>query len=235
MLELDEIHLGRIEVSGVGPDAHRGTGGARSAVADAGQRLGDEAGAEGDTVNAAAAPDLDFQPCRQRIGDRNADAVQAAREVVGIAGFLLVELAAGVQLAEDQFDRRPPFLRVDFDRNAAAVVGNLDQAVGADQYADPLGVAGKRLVGGVVDDLLDDVGRAGRPVYIPGRSLTGSRSLRTRMEEAEYSVMRLENGAMEAVDRNNQRLAADCTCCGGIPNAPIIARTARIWKPLRVW
>ena len=55
------------------------------------------------------------------------------------------------------------------------------------------------------------------------------------MEEAEYSVMRMENESMGAVDRNNQRLAADCTCFGGIPNAPIIARTARIWEPWRVW
>jgi len=51
-------------------------------------------------------------------------------------------------------------------------------------------------------------------VYIPGRSLTGSRSLRTRMDEAEYSVMRFENEAMGAVDRSDQRLLADCTGCG---------------------
>jgi hypothetical protein len=44
-----------------------------------------------------------------------------------------------------------------------------------------------------------------------------------------------ENDAKKAVDRCNQRLPADCTGCGGIPNAPIIARTARIWAPSRVW
>ncbi len=79
-------------------------------------------------------------------------------------------------------------------------------------------------------------------VYIPGRSLTGSRSFRTRMEAAEYSVMRFENGAILGVDRNNQRfvvldvdVGADCTGCGGIPKVSIIARTARIWAPSRVW
>ena len=87
-------------------------------------------------MHAAAAPDLDFQPGRQRIGHRNADAVQAAREAVGVAGFLLVELAAGVQLAEDQLDRRPAFFRVDFDRDAAAVVADFDDAIGPDRHTE---------------------------------------------------------------------------------------------------
>ena len=79
-------------------------------------------------------------------------------------------------------------------------------------------------------------------VYMPGRSLTGSRSFRTRMEEAEYSVMRFENGANGEVDRGHQWLAlpgpgggADCTACAGIPSVSIIARMARIWTPSRVW
>ena len=163
MFQLRQIDLGRIEIFRVGLDAHRGAGVALAAVADAAQRLGDEAGAEGDVMNAAAALDLDFQPDRQRIGHRNADAVQAARETVGVAGFLLVELAAGVQLAEDQLDRRPAFFRVDFDRDAAAVVADFDDAIGPDQHADFLGVTSQRFVGGVVDDFLNDVGRAGRP------------------------------------------------------------------------
>ena len=48
--------------------------------------------------------------------------------------------------------------------------------------------------------------------------------------------MRYENEAKKIVDRGNQRsVLPDCTGCGGIPNAPIIARTARIWAPSRVW
>ena len=105
-----------------------------------------ETGAESDVMHAAAALDLDFEADRQRIGHRNADAVQAARETVGVAGFLLVELAAGVQLAEDQFDRRPAFFRVNLDRDAAAVVLDFNDAIGPDQHADFFGVTGQRLV-----------------------------------------------------------------------------------------
>ena len=78
-----------------------------------------------------------------------------------------------MQLAENQFDRRPAFFRVDFDRDAAAVVADFDDAIGADHDADFLGVAGQRLVGGVVDDFLNDVGRAGRPGVHPGTFLDG--------------------------------------------------------------
>ena len=89
--------------------------------------------------------------------------MKTAGEAVGVAGILLVEFAAGVQLAEDQFDGGPAFFRVDFDRNASPVVGNLDQAVCRNLDADPFGIAGQRLVGGIVDYFLDDVGRTGRP------------------------------------------------------------------------
>ena len=53
--------------------------------ADATQRLGDEAGTKGHMINAATAPDFHLQPGGQRVGDRNANAVQATREAVGVA------------------------------------------------------------------------------------------------------------------------------------------------------
>src|SRR5574343_309577 len=163
MLKLAEIDLGRVEILGVGRDAHGGAGGARADFADLGQGFDDETVGKHDLVDAAATLDLDFQPGGQRIGHRDADAVQAAREAVGVARLLLVELAAGVQLAEDQLDRRLAFLRVDFDRDAAAVIGYLDDAVGANGHRYFLGETGQRFVGRVVDDFLHDVGRAGRP------------------------------------------------------------------------
>ena len=43
------------------------------------------------------------------------------------------------------------------DRNAAAVVGHGDEAVGVHLDFDPVGVAGQRLVHGVVDDLGEQV------------------------------------------------------------------------------
>jgi hypothetical protein len=68
---------------------------------------------------------------------------------------------------------------VDFDRNAAAVVGDADRAVEVQGDADLLAEAGHRLVGGVVDDFLDDVERVSVRVYMPGRCLTGSRPFST--------------------------------------------------------
>jgi hypothetical protein len=52
--------------------------------------------------------------------------------------------------------------------------------------------AGQRLVGGVVDHLLQDVQGLSVRVYMPGRCLTGSRPLRTRIEPSEYYAMREE-------------------------------------------
>ena len=173
MFQLAEIHLGRIEILGVGRDANRRAGRARADIADACQRFDHEAVSKDNLVHAATALDLDFQAGGQRIGHRNADAMQAAREAVGVARFLLVELAAGVQLAEDQFDGRLAFFRVNLDRDAAAVVRHLDQAVGLDAHRNLLGETGQCLVGGVVDDFLHDVGRAGRPGVHPGAFLDG--------------------------------------------------------------
>ena len=51
----------------------------------------------------AVAPDFEVEPLRQRIDDRDADAVQAARHFVAV----VVELAAGVQHREHDFGGRP--------------------------------------------------------------------------------------------------------------------------------
>ena len=173
MLELCKIDLRRIEILGIGRNADSRTGVALAAIANAAQRLGDETGAEGDVIHATAALDFDFEPRRQGVGDRNADTVQTAGKAVGVARFGLVELAAGVQLAEDQFDRRPAFFRVDFDRDAATVVGNFNYPVGANGDRNLFGEAGQGLVGRVVDDFLNDVGRAGRPGVHAGTFLDG--------------------------------------------------------------
>jgi len=52
-------------------------------------------------VHLAVALDLDLEVFRERVHDRDADAVQAARDAVG--GF--VELAAGVQLRQHHLGR----------------------------------------------------------------------------------------------------------------------------------
>ena len=67
-----------------------------------------------------------------------------------------VELAAGVQLRHDDVDGRHPG-GVHGDRNPAAVVGDLDAAVLEQPDVDLAGVAGHRLVHGVVHHFPDEV------------------------------------------------------------------------------
>ena len=96
---------------------------------------------------------LDLQPFGQRVDRRDADAVQAAGDLVGAAA----ELAAGVQLGHDGLERRLAGLLVDVDRDAAAPVLHGDAAVLADGDSDPVAVAGHGLVDGVVHHFVDHV------------------------------------------------------------------------------
>ena len=94
------------------------------------------------------ARDLDLHALRQRIGDRDADAMQAAGGLVDLG----VELAAGVQHAHDDFERRLVLeFRMRIDRDAAAIVGDRDKAVRLHLDVDPARVAGERFVHRVVD------------------------------------------------------------------------------------
>ena len=105
-------------------------------------------------VELLAARDLDVQLFGQRIDDRHADAVQAAGGVVDLA----VELPARVQRRHDDFKRGLGLeLGMRIDRDAAAVVGDGEEAVGAEFHLDPAGVAGDGLVHGVVDHLGEQV------------------------------------------------------------------------------
>ena len=75
--------------------------------------------------------------------------MQAARGLVDLG----VEFAAGMQRAHDDFERgllRKFRMRV--DRNAAAVVGDGQESVGAEFHLDEGGMTGQRLVHGIVDD-----------------------------------------------------------------------------------
>ena len=93
--------------------------------------------------------DLDDELLAQRVDDRAADAVQTTGDLVAAAA----ELAAGVQLGEHQRHGGNPFDRVDAGRDAAAVVGDPDAAVGEQGDDDLVAVAGQGLVDRVVDDL----------------------------------------------------------------------------------
>ena len=80
--------------------------------------------------------------------------MQAAGSLIDLG----VEFAAGVQRAHDHFERRLVLeFRMRIDRNAAAVVGDGDKAVRRHLDLDPVGMAGERLVHGIVDHLGEQV------------------------------------------------------------------------------
>ena len=147
-----EMRLGAENLR-IGPEADFGAAPVRrlAGVLQFGLRL---AALERHSVELLAARDLDLHALGQRIGDRDADAVQAAGGLVDLG----VEFAAGVQRAHDHFERRLVLeFRMRIDRNAAAVVGDGDKTVGLHLDFDPVGVAGQRLVHGVVDDFGEQV------------------------------------------------------------------------------
>jgi hypothetical protein len=75
--------------------------------------------------------------------------VQAAGGLVNLG----IEFAAGVQRAHDDFERRLILeFRMRIDRDAAAIIVDDDKAARLHLHLDPGGVAGQRLVHGVIDD-----------------------------------------------------------------------------------
>jgi hypothetical protein len=100
--------------------------------------------------------DFDLDPHGQRVDDGDADAVQATRDGVCLA----VELATGMQHGQRHLYARHLRLRVDVDRDAAAVVDDLDTTVGQQRHNDLVAEAGEGLVHRVVDNLLDEVVQA---------------------------------------------------------------------------
>ena len=126
----------------------------------------------------ALAVDLDVEPRRQRVDDRDADAVQAAGDLVAAAA----ELAAGVQHGQHDLDRGLALALDVAHRDAAAVVGDPDAAVGEQGDLDPVAVPGQRLVDRVVDHLGDQVVQAA----LTGRADVHARALADRLEALEH-------------------------------------------------
>ena len=120
------------------------------------------------------APDRGDEDLGKGVHDRCADAVQAARGFVGS----MVELAARVERAEDRLDGRPFCLRMDVDRDAAAVVRDRHAAVLLDPERDGRAVAVQRFVHGVVQRLPYEVVQA---AHIGGADVHG-RPLADRLQ-----------------------------------------------------
>ena len=115
----------------------------------------------------AVAVDFDVESLRERVHDGRADAVKSTGGGVRAAA----ELAAGVQLREDDLDARETGARFDVDRDASRLVAHLDAAVGVQDDVDARAVPAEGLVDGVVDDLPEAVHEAsgvGRPDVHPG-------------------------------------------------------------------
>ena len=101
-------------------------------------------------IERLAARYLDFQLFRQRVDDRDADAVEAAGGLIGAA----VEFAARVQHRHDDFERGLlGKFRMRVDRHAAAVVEHAQIAALFERNLDEGRVASDRLVHGIVDHL----------------------------------------------------------------------------------
>ena len=153
-----------VEDRRVGPEPDNGAGstlGRRSRLAQSGPEQ--PAVDEVHVVAVALAVDLNLDQRGKGVDDRDADAVEAARDLVALSA----ELAAGVENGEDDLGGRHLLeLGVPVDGNSTPVVAHLAPPVGQESNPDDRTMAGHGLVDAVVDDLPDKVvqaGRAGRP------------------------------------------------------------------------
>ncbi len=106
--------------------------GAFGGSADLLERHRRDAALELDLVEIAVAAHARRHVFGERVDDRHADAVQAARHLVAA----LAELAAGVQDRHRDLDRRHLFFGVHVDRNSAPVVVHGNRAVLVDDDVD---------------------------------------------------------------------------------------------------
>ena len=158
---------------------------------------------EADALGGGRPVDVDVHAGRQRVDDRQADAVQAARGDVGAA----TELAAGVQLGGDHLDAGQPGLGLLVGGDAATVVVDLGRAVGVQGHLDGVCGARERLVDAVVDDLPQALHEAAGV----GGADVHARALAHRLEPLEDEEV---SGVVGVVgDRRAPAVERWC-CCG---------------------
>src|SRR5262245_25842642 len=104
----------------------------------------------------APAADLQLQPYGKRIHDRYANAVETARDLVGI----LVELSAGMELGHDDFSGRYTLRRMDVGRDAAPIVGDGAGTVRVEGNGNQRGMTGQRLIDRIVHHFVDHMVQA---------------------------------------------------------------------------
>ena len=146
-----EIEL--LEDVGVGQEADRRPGVAALGLADLGEVAGGDAAGELLPVDLAVAPNLGDEPLGERVHDRDADAVEAAGDLVAVAA----ELSAGVQLRQDDRESGEPLVGHDGHGDARAPVPDDDGIVRTEGHLDALVTPCESLVDRVVDHLVDEV------------------------------------------------------------------------------
>ena len=140
--------------------------------------LRDLAAGEFHLVDAAVFVDLHRQPFGQRVDDARADAVQTAGNFVSAAA----ELAARVQHGIDDLERGTARLRLNVDRNAAAVIHNSDGVALVDRHLNFRAVARERFVDGVIHNFVDEVMQAAHR----RRADVHARALAHRLQPLEH-------------------------------------------------
>ena len=124
-------------------------------LADDVQRADGLAAAEGNRVDLAIALDLHIHGRREGVDDRDADAVQAARDLVAVAA----EFAARMQHRQDDLDGRLAAL-MHIHGDAAAVIDDRNAVILVNRDLDVVAIACERFIDGVVDDLIDQMVQA---------------------------------------------------------------------------
>ncbi len=124
--------------------------------ADDFQLLFGHAALEGHVIDLVVARNLDLEPIGKGVDAFGADAVQAARILVGA----LAEFAAGVQIGQHQFHGRHLPFRMHIHRNAAAVVADGNGAIDMNGDVDDVAKAGQMFVDGIVQHLEDGMVQA---------------------------------------------------------------------------
>ena len=114
----------------------------------------------------AVAPDGELEPFAERIDDADADAVEAARDLVGVVVAGVLELTPGVELGHDDFGSRYAFFGMNPGWNAPAVVLDRDRSVGVQLDEDPVAMPRQRFVDRIVADLEHHMVEAGAVVGV---------------------------------------------------------------------
>src|SRR6266540_1834274 len=178
-------------------------------------------------VDLSVALNFGDEPFRQRVDDRDTDAVQPGRDLV----TALAELAAGMKLCQDDREGGQALVLHDVDRDAGAPVPDRDRIVGVKGHLDTIVSARHCLVDGIVDHLVNEVVEAPRT----GRADVHARPFPDRVEPLkDRDVLRgvvcfshrekaLQMPTLRAVSSVSERAAGtgSCEARGGGPRHQI--------------